>query len=98
MFQALYRRFTTAIEVRSSLSRSRATPSPGDLRAGHLLEIAAATGIVTRVLARVLPETVSIIASDINRRARFCSSATRSCPDQLETRRRTGAAIRRRGI
>ena len=37
-----------------------------DLRAGHLLEIAAGTGIVTRVLARVLPETVSIIASDIN--------------------------------
>jgi SAM-dependent methyltransferase len=37
-----------------------------DLRAGSLLEIAAGTGIVTRVLARALPETVSIIASDIN--------------------------------
>jgi len=37
-----------------------------DLRAGNLLEIAAGTGIVTRVLARVLPATVSIIASDIN--------------------------------
>ena len=37
-----------------------------DLRAGNLLEIAAGTGIVTRVLARVLPETVSIIASDIS--------------------------------
>ena len=36
------------------------------LRAGDLLEIAAGTGIVTRVLARVLPETVSIIASDIS--------------------------------
>ena len=37
-----------------------------DLRAGNLLEIAAGTGIVTRVLARALPETVSIIASDIS--------------------------------
>ena len=37
-----------------------------DLRAGNLLEIAAGTGIVTRELARVLPETVSILASDIN--------------------------------
>ena len=37
-----------------------------DLRTGNLLEIAAGTGIVTRVLARVLPETVSIIASEIN--------------------------------
>lgn len=37
-----------------------------DLRAGNLLEIAAGTGIVTRALARVLPETVSIIASDIS--------------------------------
>jgi SAM-dependent methyltransferase len=37
-----------------------------DLHAGSLLEIAAGTGIVTRVLARVLPETVAIIASDIS--------------------------------
>jgi SAM-dependent methyltransferase len=37
-----------------------------DLRTGSLLEIAAGTGIVTRELARVLPEAVSIIASDIN--------------------------------
>jgi SAM-dependent methyltransferase len=37
-----------------------------DLRTGNLLEIAAGTGIVTRVLARVLPEAVSIVASDIN--------------------------------
>src|SRR4030095_421696 len=37
-----------------------------DLRSGNLLEIAAGTGVVTRVLARVLPETVSIIASDIS--------------------------------
>ena len=36
------------------------------LRAGNLLEVAAGTGVVTRVLARVLPETVSIIASDIS--------------------------------
>jgi ubiquinone/menaquinone biosynthesis C-methylase UbiE len=37
-----------------------------DLREGKLLEIAAGTGIVTRVLARVLPDTVSIVASDIS--------------------------------
>ena len=37
-----------------------------DLRAGNLLEIAAGTGIVTRLLARVLPATVSITASDIS--------------------------------
>jgi ubiquinone/menaquinone biosynthesis C-methylase UbiE len=37
-----------------------------DLRAGNLLEIAAGTGIVTRVLAHALPETVSITASDIS--------------------------------
>jgi SAM-dependent methyltransferase len=37
-----------------------------DLRIGNLLEIAAGTGIVTRALARVLPETVSITASDIS--------------------------------
>lgn len=37
-----------------------------DLGGGSLLEMAAGTGIVTRVLARVLPDTVSIIASDIS--------------------------------
>lgn len=37
-----------------------------DLCSGNLLETAAGTGIVTRVLARMLPETVSIIASDIS--------------------------------
>jgi SAM-dependent methyltransferase len=37
-----------------------------DLRSGNLLETAAGTGIVTRVLARMLPETVSIVASDIS--------------------------------
>jgi SAM-dependent methyltransferase len=37
-----------------------------DLCAGDLLEIAAGTGIVSRVLARVLPDTVSIIATDIS--------------------------------
>lgn len=37
-----------------------------DLREGSVLEIAAGTGIVTRVLARTLPGTVSIIASDIS--------------------------------
>jgi SAM-dependent methyltransferase len=37
-----------------------------DMHAGKLLEIAAGTGIVTRELARVLPESVSIVASDIS--------------------------------
>jgi len=36
------------------------------LRAGSLLETAAGTGVVTRVLACMLPETVSITASDIS--------------------------------
>jgi SAM-dependent methyltransferase len=40
--------------------------SLADLRGGNVLEIAAGTGIVTRALARVLPETVSIIATDIS--------------------------------
>lgn len=37
-----------------------------DLGSGDLLETAAGTGIVTRALARMLPETVSIIATDIS--------------------------------
>ncbi|MBZ5504566.1 MAG: class I SAM-dependent methyltransferase [Acidobacteriia bacterium] len=37
-----------------------------NVNAGHLLEIAAGTGVVTRVLARSLPQTVSIIATDLN--------------------------------
>lgn len=36
------------------------------VNAGHLLEIAAGTGVVTRVLARSLPQTVSITATDLN--------------------------------
>jgi ubiquinone/menaquinone biosynthesis C-methylase UbiE len=37
-----------------------------NVNAGHLLEIAAGTGVVTRVLARSLPQTVSILATDLN--------------------------------
>lgn len=37
-----------------------------NVNAGHLLEIAAGTGVVTRILARSLPQTVSIIATDLN--------------------------------
>jgi SAM-dependent methyltransferase len=33
---------------------------------GRVLEIAAGTGVVTRTLASVLPESVSIVASDLN--------------------------------
>jgi len=38
----------------------------GELRSGHLLEIAAGTGAVTRLLARELPDTVRITATDLN--------------------------------
>jgi hypothetical protein len=41
----------------------------GQLRgmtSGHILEIAAGTGIVTRALARVLPPEVAITATDLN--------------------------------
>lgn len=38
----------------------------GALRSGHLLEIAAGTGAVTRLLARELPDTVKITATDLN--------------------------------
>jgi ubiquinone/menaquinone biosynthesis C-methylase UbiE len=36
------------------------------LTTGSVLEIAAGTGMVTRALARSLPETVSIVATDLN--------------------------------
>src|SRR5262245_34594149 len=35
-------------------------------RLAHVLEIAAGTGVVTRALATTLPETVSIVATDLN--------------------------------
>jgi ubiquinone/menaquinone biosynthesis C-methylase UbiE len=38
----------------------------GPLRCGHLLEIAAGTGAVTRLLARELADTVRITATDLN--------------------------------
>lgn len=37
-----------------------------DVQGGRLLEIAAGTGIVTRALARLLPQTVAIVATDLN--------------------------------
>jgi ubiquinone/menaquinone biosynthesis C-methylase UbiE len=37
-----------------------------DMTAGHLLEVAAGTGIVTRALAGALPKSVAIVASDLN--------------------------------
>jgi ubiquinone/menaquinone biosynthesis C-methylase UbiE len=36
------------------------------MTSGHILEIAAGTGIVTRALARVLPPEVAITATDLN--------------------------------
>jgi ubiquinone/menaquinone biosynthesis C-methylase UbiE len=38
----------------------------GTLRHGRVLELAAGTGIVTRALARSLPRTVEIVATDLN--------------------------------
>jgi ubiquinone/menaquinone biosynthesis C-methylase UbiE len=37
-----------------------------DFRQGNLLEIAAGTGVVTRALARLLPASVEIVATDLN--------------------------------
>jgi ubiquinone/menaquinone biosynthesis C-methylase UbiE len=37
-----------------------------DIASGHVLETAAGTGILTRTLARTLPETVEIVATDLN--------------------------------
>jgi ubiquinone/menaquinone biosynthesis C-methylase UbiE len=37
-----------------------------DLRSGRVLETAAGTGIVTRMLVRVLPGAVAIVATDLN--------------------------------
>jgi len=36
------------------------------MRSGHVLELAAGTGIVTRALAQTLPPTVAITATDLN--------------------------------
>jgi len=38
----------------------------GKLTSGHLLEVAAGTGVVTRALARSLPRAVHITATDLN--------------------------------
>ncbi len=37
-----------------------------DMRSGHVLELAAGTGILTRALARALPSAVAITATDLN--------------------------------
>jgi SAM-dependent methyltransferase len=37
-----------------------------DLRRGRMLEVAAGTGVLTRALASALPETVEIVATDLN--------------------------------
>ena len=36
------------------------------MQSGHVLELAAGTGSVTRALARTLPATVAITATDLN--------------------------------
>ena len=45
----------------ADLANRLASKSPG-----HVLEIAAGTGVVTRALASVLPENASIVATDLN--------------------------------
>src|SRR6266705_6323392 len=37
-----------------------------DTRASHVLETAAGTGVLTRALARLLPETTRVVATDLN--------------------------------
>lgn len=37
-----------------------------DMQSGHVLELAAGTGIVTRALLRTLPAAVAITATDLN--------------------------------
>ena len=46
-----------------------------DIGSGALLETAAGTGRVTRALARALPETVSIVATDLNQAMVDCAAA-----------------------
>ena len=36
------------------------------MTSGHVLEIAAGTGVVTRALTRILPRAVAITATDLN--------------------------------
>lgn len=52
---------------------------------GHVLEIAAGTGVVTRKLASALPENVSIIATDLNQ-AMLDMASTVGTPRQVEWR------------
>src|SRR5947209_1374266 len=38
----------------------------GGMTSGHVLEVAAGTGVVTRALTRILPRVVAITATDLN--------------------------------
>jgi ubiquinone/menaquinone biosynthesis C-methylase UbiE len=49
------------------------------MTAGSVLEIAAGTGMVTRALARSLPETVSIVATDLNQPMVDFAAAQEGC-------------------
>jgi ubiquinone/menaquinone biosynthesis C-methylase UbiE len=49
------------------------------LTTGSVLEIAAGTGMVTRALARSLPETVSIVATDLNQPMVDFAAAQEGC-------------------
>src|SRR6185312_5504656 len=56
-----------------------------DLRTGAVLETAAGTGVCTRALARVLPPSVRIVATDLNQ-PMLDFAAPRSALDRVEWR------------
>jgi ubiquinone/menaquinone biosynthesis C-methylase UbiE len=64
----------------------------GDLRAGRLLEIAAGTGAVTRALAQALPQSVGIVATDLNQ-PMLDLAASRLDERRVEWRQADSAAL-----
>jgi SAM-dependent methyltransferase len=63
------------------------------LASGRLLEIAAGTGVVTRALARTLPEAVRITATDLNQQM-LDFAATRPGTARVEWRQADALALR----
>jgi SAM-dependent methyltransferase len=59
---------------------------------GQVLEIAAGTGVVTRAMATVLPETVSIVATDLNQ-AMLDYAAARGTPRPVTWRQADAMAL-----
>src|SRR5688500_5134172 len=57
---------TYLVPPRSAPYTAALANRPGSRSLSRVLEIAAGTGVVTRALASTLPETVSIVATDLN--------------------------------